>query len=163
METTKLVELFEFIALNSIKINKFVYCRLEDFNAEKDKQYPMLFLEEDFIWGYTLAGGQSYRTITFGYFLLSTFSEQFDVNRQYLTELSTLEQLGQSIIQYLYKNIPSYFFQVQDEIKALNYLGIFGDDTIALKYDLTIKLPFSIDSCDAYFEEPFNSTMYEPC
>lgn len=161
---TNIVHLFRKITEESVFLKKFIACRYNDFNSQPDKIYPMLFLELDSIKrGYKLSDRQSFRSYDIGFFLLSNYTNIADINEQYLKEVSSLEQVGQSILQYLYTKLPPSFAQIDTDATSLDYLTIFQDSNIALRFDIVLKAPFSINTCDAYFNEPFNSDMYEHC
>jgi hypothetical protein len=158
-------KLFQDIAKNNVFIDSFYSGKAFDFNAVADTTFPCLFFELDsFKIDYVVNTAQSLRPVNFAIELLSLFSESHNPIPDYDKELSKLEQIGQSIIMYLTTYlIPTVKFKLDiTNVSAIPLIDTYNDRCIGWRYEFTCLAPFSINTCDNYFNHEFMKN-YEFC
>lgn len=163
--TLNIQKLFEDIANNNIFIKSFFSGKAFDFNATAETLFPCIFYEVDsFKISYVLNDRNSMQNINFAIELLSLFSESHNPIPDYIMELSKLEQVGQSILIWMntYLLTTVKFKLDITDVTAIPLIDTYNNRCIGWRFEFTCNAPFSINTCDSYFEPSFMKP-YEFC
>ena len=132
------------LALSHLMVKSFEYG--DSFTIEKTGEtlYPNFFLEYPFSVVYTKGS----KDVSFSWYIVDLPSEGYTDD---ISLLNKVEQINEDILSRLYLQDFEYF-EIINSSNALTFTEFMGDNTIAIRTDISLRVLRSANNCEAPFQ-----------